>query len=117
MNIKYNSGTVSPPSSKAKRLSTQCGGVTGRHPAHCSSVTSTTAPPFLNFWGPLFLKILLFILGKTILKQNGVEFDCTIGHALVLFPFFFNNKQKMYGGPYMSPPVPAKIQRYRYIWT
>ena len=33
-----------------------------------------------------------------------LEFDFSIGHALVLIPFFFNNKQKMYGGICMSPP-------------
>ena len=39
--IVINSGTESPPSSKPRILSTQCGGITGGHPAHCSSVTST----------------------------------------------------------------------------
>ena len=39
-------------------------------------------------FGPLFVKFLLFILGKKNLNQNDVEFDFSIGHALVLFPFF-----------------------------
>ena len=32
--------------------------------------------------------ILLFILGKIVLNENYVEFDFSIGHALVLSPFF-----------------------------
>ena len=40
-------------------------------------------------WGPLFLKFLLFIRGKKILNQNNVKFDFSIGHALVLFQFFW----------------------------
>ena len=39
--------------------------------------------------GPGFVKKLLFILGKIVLNQNDVEFDFSIGHAIVLFPFFF----------------------------
>ena len=38
--------------------------------------------------GPLFVKFVLFILGKIVLNENNVEFDFSIGHALVLFPFF-----------------------------
>ena len=38
--------------------------------------------------GPLFVKFLLFILEKIILNKNNVEFNFSIGHALVLFPFF-----------------------------
>ena len=38
--------------------------------------------------GPLFIKFLLFILGKIVLNEKIVEFDFSIGHALVLFPFF-----------------------------
>ena len=34
-------------------------------------------------------KSLLFIVGKKYLKQNDVDFDLSVGHALVLFPFFF----------------------------
>ena len=57
--------------------------------------------------GPLFVKFLLFILGKNVLNQNDIEFDFSIGHVLVLFPFFFlNNKQKLYGGICTSPRTP-----------
>ena len=38
--------------------------------------------------GPFFIIFLLFILGKIFLNQNDVEFDFSIGHALVLFPCF-----------------------------
>ena len=65
-------------------------------------------------WGPLFVKFLLFILGKIILNEN-VEFDFSIGHALVLFPVFLNNKQKMNGGSPPSPSVPPEMHIYRYI--
>ena len=46
----------------------------------------------------LFHKFFIILHRKKNLKQNDVEFDFSIGHALVLFPFFFNNKEKMYGG-------------------
>ena len=36
--------------------------------------------------GVPFLKILLFILGFFFLNRNDVEFDFSIGYALVLFP-------------------------------
>ena len=36
---------------------------------------------------PLFIIFLLYILRKTVLNQNDVEFDCSIDHALVLFLF------------------------------
>ena len=38
--------------------------------------------------GPLYVKFLLFILGKIVLNENNVELDFSIGHAFVLFPFF-----------------------------
>ena len=37
---------------------------------------------------PLFCKIFLFILGKYFVSQNDVEFDLSIGHALVRFLVF-----------------------------
>ena len=39
--------------------------------------------------GALFVKFLLFILGKIILNQNDVKFDFCFGHALLPFPFFW----------------------------
>ena len=36
-------------------------------------------------WGALFVFFLLFILKKY--KSNDVEFDFSIGNALVIFPF------------------------------
>ena len=39
--------------------------------------------------GPIFVTFLLLILGKKRFNQNDVEFDLSIGHALVLFLFFF----------------------------
>ena len=80
---------VPPPSSKARKLSTQCGVITGRHPAHFSSVTSTHGPTlFLNFLEPPFLNFFIIHLRNFFLHQNDVEFDFSIGHALVLFAFF-----------------------------
>ena len=38
-------------------------------------------------WEPLFVKFVLFIL-KKFLNENDGEFDLSIGHDLVLFPFF-----------------------------
>ena len=38
--------------------------------------------------GPSFHKIFIIHLGKIVLDENNVEFDFSIGHALVLFPFF-----------------------------
>ena len=64
---------------------------------------------------PLSVIVLLFILGKNLLNQNDVEYDLSIVYALVLFLFFFNNKQKMYGGPCTSPSYPPEIHIYRYI--
>ena len=45
----------------------------------------------------LFLTCLLFILGNFFKNQNDVEFDFSIGHALVLFPFLLiiNKKCKV----------------------
>ena len=43
---------------------------------------------------PFFLKFLLFILGKNVLNLNDVEFDFSIGHALVLFQFLRIISQK-----------------------
>ena len=93
---KHNhSGTESPPSSKARILPTQCGGITGRHPAHCSSATSTPGPlSFLKFLGPPFHNFFIIHPRKKVLNQNDVEFHFSKGHALVLFCFFLIiNKQ------------------------
>ena len=49
--------------------------------------------------GTLFVKFLLFILGKFVLNENNVEFDFSIGHALVLFPFFWIINKKWTGDP------------------
>ena len=50
-----HSGTESPSSSNERRLSTQCGGITGRHPAQFRSVISTPRPPpFLKCLSPPF---------------------------------------------------------------
>ena len=40
-------------------------------------------------WGPLLIKFLLFTQGFFFLNQNDIEFDLCIGHALVLFHFFW----------------------------
>ena len=56
-------------------------------------------PPVVKFW--------LFILEN--LNQNDVEFDLSIGYALALFLFFFNNKQIMHSGPCKSLSYPPKI--------
>ena len=47
---------------------------------------------------PLFVTFLLFILGKQLLHQNDVEFDFSIGYALVNFPFSYiiNREIKVY---------------------
>ena len=44
---------------------------------------------------PLKVIFLLLIPGIIFSNQNDVEFDFSIGHALVLFLFFMNNKQNM----------------------
>ena len=36
---------------------------------------------------PLFVTYLLFIIGKTLLDQNDVEYDFRIGHVLEIFRF------------------------------
>ena len=41
-----------------------------------------------------------------ILNQNDVEFDFSIGHALVLFPFFWIINKKIYGGICTPPHTP-----------
>ena len=69
----------------------------------------------MALWGPLFIKFL-FILGNFFLNQNDVEFDLSIGHALVLFLFFFNNKKNVQWTMYVPPP----LSKYIYIdifWT
>ena len=66
---------------------------------------------------PLFVKLLLFILGKKKVNQNDVEFDFSICHALALFPFFLYNKQKMYGGICTSLPYPPKFMYIDIFWT
>ena len=70
------------------KIPPQCGGIPGLHPAHCSSLTSTPGMNFLHFRGLPLLIFLLFIQGKQFVNQNDVEFGFSIGHALVLFPFF-----------------------------
>ena len=35
-------------------------------------------------WGPLFVKNVLFILGKIFLNENDVVFDLSIGHPIDL---------------------------------
>ena len=48
------------------------------------------------------------------LNLNDVEFDLSIGHALVHFAYFLNNKEKMYGGP---RPPPPKFIYIDVFWT
>ena len=43
-------------------------------------------PPFHKFF------IILVFLGG---DQNDIEFDLSIGHALIFFSVFMNNEQKM----------------------
>ena len=66
----------------------QCGGITGRTLLILSQLHRRLAQPFPKNLGPLFISFLLFILGKILLHQNNVEFDFSICHDLVLFPFF-----------------------------
>ena len=44
---------------------------------------------------------------KKFLNQNDIEFDFSLGHALVLSPFFFNNKQKC-TGDHVCPSRPPQ---------
>ena len=84
-----NSGTDSTPSSKASRLSTQCWGITGRNPAHgIAQLHRRLAPHFLTFLGPKFPIFFIIHPRKKKSNQNDVEFDFSIGHALVVFQFF-----------------------------
>ena len=61
---------------------------------------------FLNFF-------LLFILGKNALNQNYVEFDWSIGHALL---FFFWMNKKCTVDHVHSPNTPLKTHIYIYIY-
>ena len=60
------------------------------------SVRTTILPKKieLSLRVPFFVTFLSFILGNKLLDQNVVEFDFSIGHALVIFSIFINNKQK-----------------------
>ena len=52
------------------------------------SVRTTTLTSQKNMSGARFSELLLlFIMGKYFVNQNDVEFDFSIGHAFVLFPF------------------------------
>ena len=57
----------------------------------------------------LFVIFLLFIQGKNFLHQNDVEFDLSIGHALVLFPFFVLIINKKCTVDHVRPPYPLPI--------
>ena len=105
----YISWTESPPSSKAKRLSTQWGVSQGATLFIVAQLhLCMTLHPFVNFWSPLFLTFLLFTLGKNLLNQNDVEFDFSIGHALLLFSFFWIINKKRSSCPCTSPPYPTR---------
>ena len=111
----YISGTGSYPSSKARRLTTQCRSITGRHPAHFSSVTSTPCPILsLKFRGPLFIIFLLFVVVKKFLNRNDVQFDFSIVHALVLFTIFLiiNIKSTVDHVRHPHPPRNSHISIY-----
>ena len=45
-------------------------------------------PPFLKFLGPAFINYFIIHPRKKYVNQNDVECYFSIGHALVLFPFF-----------------------------
>ena len=59
-------------------------------------------------WAPFHIFFIIHPRKKNV-NQNDVELDFSIGHALVLFQFFLNNKQKMYGGICTSPWNPPEI--------
>ena len=103
------SGIESNPSSKARRSSTQCGGITMHHPDYFISVTSTPCPPphALKFWDPFLFNFFILYPRKKILNQNDVEFDFSIGDALVVFPLFWiiNKKCSM---DHVCPPRPPQ---------
>ena len=65
--------------------------------------------------GPPFPTFFIIHPRKKKLNQNDVEFDLSIGHALVHLKNFLNNKQKIYSGIFMSSPVSSKIHIYLYI--
>ena len=44
----------------------------------------SVAPP-----APIFVTFLLFIIEKKLSNQKDVEFDFKIGHALIIFLFFY----------------------------
>ena len=110
-NIKFYS-TESPPSSKARRLSIQCGGY--QRPAHFNSVTLTPYPPLpWNLWAP-FLNFFI-IHPRNFLKSKWCIIWFKYRSCSCTFSVFFNNKQKMYCGPCTSPSVLSEIHIYRYI--
>ena len=93
--IVIHSGRVSSFLKEKDIIHTVWGGShdTGHHPAHCSSVTSMPGPPFLKFLGTLYIIFFIIHNRKKKLNQN-VEFDFSIGHAVVLL-VLLNNRQKM----------------------
>ena len=65
---------------------------------------------FFKILGALFLLYLLFIQGKKFLNQNDVKFNFSVGHALVLFPFFFIiNAKNIKWTMYVRPQPPPKF--------
>ena len=71
---------------------------------------------------PIFVTFLLFILGKKLLEQIDVEFDFSMGHALVILQFYGHaqhhtlyiiNKQNV--RLTMDPRTP-EINIYQYIY-
>ena len=75
------------------------------------------APTFYLIFGPPFPFFLLFILGKQFLNQIDVEFDFSIGHAIVpFFVMFFLIIIKQCTVDHVCPPVLPEIHiPYRFI--
>ena len=51
---------------------------------------------------------------KKMQDENDIEFDFSIGHALVIFPFLRIINKTMSGEPSTPPPTP-EINIYQYI--
>ena len=72
------------------------GGITGRHHAHCSSVTSTPGPSVsLNFWGPFFYFYFYYSLF--------IHLSCSC-----TFPFFWIMNKKCRVN-HVCPPPPRNL--------
>ena len=59
--------------------------------------------------GPPYFFFLLFIMGKKLINQNDIEFNFSIGHACVLFPFLRIIDKKMKDEQCNPPTNPQKL--------